>query len=191
MKQPFLWAGIATVLLVSGIVILRAPSNTGPPIESLAVLPFENSRNDPAVDYLTEGIPESLINRLAQTEALQVKARSTAFRFRGRLDPQEVGQALGVAAVLTGRILQQGDTLNVQVELVDVAKGNQLWGEQYSRDMAEIVSVQNDIAREITNALRLKLTSTQEEQLAAPETPVGEAYQAYWKEVRSEGVEMK
>jgi len=64
---------------------------------------------------------------------------------------------------------------------VDVAKGNQLWGEQYSRDMADIVSVQNHIAREITNALRLKLTSTQEEQLAAPETPVGEAYQAYWK----------
>jgi TolB-like protein len=134
------------------------------------------------VDYLSDGIAESLINRLSQLPQLRVMARSTAFRYRGaEVDPQEAGRELGVGAVLTGRVVQQGGSLNVQAELVDVENGSQLWGEQYSHELADIISVQNDIATQISQALRLQLSGEEREQLARGETTNSEAYQAYLK----------
>jgi serine/threonine-protein kinase len=165
----------AGLLAALGIVLFRAGSGGSPSaaIDSLAVLPFENTRSDPEIDYLSEGIAETLINRLSPVPELRVMARSTAFRYRG-LDPLDAGRALKVGAVLTGRVVQQGDNLNVQAELVDVGSGTQIWGEQYNRKLADIVTVQNEIAQNISQALRLTLTGD-------AVTADSEAYQAYWK----------
>ena len=165
----------AGLLAALGIVLYRAGSGgaPSPAIDSLAVLPFENTQNDAEIDYLSEGIAETLINRLSPVPELRVMARSTAFRYRG-LDPLEAGRALKVGAVVTGRVVQQGDNLNVQAELVDVGSGMQIWGEQYNRKLADIVTVQNEIARNISQALRLTLTGDEV-------TSDSEAYQAYWK----------
>ena len=167
--------GTAGLLAALGIVLFRAGSGGSPSatIDSLAVLPFENTRSDPEIDYLSEGIAETLINRLSPVPELRVMARSTAFPYRG-LDPLEAGRALKVGAVVTGRVVQQGDNLNVQAELVDVSNGMQIWGQQYNRQLADIVTVQNEIAQHISQALRLTLTGDEV-------TSDSEAYRAYWK----------
>jgi serine/threonine-protein kinase len=172
------WAAMvaaAGLVAVLGVALFRAWSGGSPSvtIDSLAVLPFENTRNDPEIDYLSEAIAETLINRLSPLAELRVMARSTAFRYRG-LDPLEAGRALKVGAVVTGRVVQQGDNLNVQAELVDVESGTQIWGEQYNRKVADIVTVQSDIAQNISQALRLTLTADEV-------TSDSEAYRAYWK----------
>ncbi|HLE72403.1 MAG TPA: protein kinase [Vicinamibacteria bacterium] len=165
----------AGLLAALGMVLFRAGSGGSPSaaIDSLAVLPFENTRSDPEIDYLSEGIAETLINRLSPVPELRVMARSTAFRYRG-LDPLVAGRELKVGAVVTGRVVQQGDSLNVQAELVDVGSGTQIWGEQYNRKLSDIVTVQNEIAQNISQALRLTLTGDEV-------TSNSEAYQAYWK----------
>jgi serine/threonine-protein kinase len=168
-------AAAAALLAVLGIALFRGASGGSPSaaIDSLAVLPFENTRNDPEIDYLSEAIAETLINRLSPLPELRVMARSTAFRYRG-LDPLDAGRKLKVGAVVTGRVVQQGDSLNVQAELVDVDSGTQIWGEQYNRKLADIVTVQSDIAQNISQALRLTLTADEV-------TSDSEAYRAYWK----------
>ncbi|HEY7699124.1 MAG TPA: tetratricopeptide repeat protein, partial [Vicinamibacteria bacterium] len=168
-------AAAAALLAVLGIALFRGASGGSPSaaIDSLAVLPFENTRNDPEIDYLSEAIAETLINRLSPLPELRVMARSTAFRYRG-LDPLEAGRKLKVGAVVTGRVVQQGDSLNVQAELVDVDSGTQIWGEQYNRKLADIVTVQSDIAQNISQALRLTLAADEV-------TSDSEAYRAYWK----------
>ena len=177
-KMGMRWGALvatAGLLAALGIVLFRAGSGGSPStaIDSLAVLPFENTRSDPEIDYLSEGIAETLINRLSPVPELRVMARSTAFRYRG-LDPLEAGRELKVGAVVTGRVVQQGDNLNVQAELVDVESGMQIWGEQYNRKLADIVTVQNEIAQNISQALRLTLTGDEV-------TSDSEAYRAYWK----------
>src|SRR5262249_55065953 len=103
-------------------------------IHSLAVLPFVNTNADPATEYLSHGITESIINNLSQLPKLRVMARSTVFRYSGReIDSQEVGRALNVRAVLAGRVQHVGDRLIIGVELVDVIDGAHLWGEHYQR----------------------------------------------------------
>ncbi len=183
-NKALLWAlfGLA-LLLVIGLAIFRAFSGTPTGmIGSLAVLPFENTQNDPEIDYLGDGIAETLINRLSPLPQLAVMARSTAFRYReSNVDPRAVGRELGVGAVLTGRIVRQGENLNVQAELVDVANGTQIWGEQYNRAFADIVTVQNEIARQISQALRLELAEEEAARIAVPLTADSEAYQAYWR----------
>src|SRR5262249_47633493 len=125
---------------------------------------------------------ESLLNSLSQLPNLRVMARSTVFRYKGKeTDPQKVGHDLGVRAVLAGRLLQRGDTLVVQTELVDVDRGSQLWGEQYNHKLADIFAVQEDISREISEKLRLRLTSEETTRLAKRPTENTEAYQLYLK----------
>ena len=184
--SPNRWAVWATMsatlaLIAVGVFVVR-PMFSGGSIDSLAVLPFENVQKNPDVDYLADGIPESLINRLSEVQGLQVMARSTAFRYRGSdVDPRAAGAELGVGAVLTGRVMQRLGRLNVQAELVDVASGSQLWGEQYNRQVTDLLSVQNDIAREISDALRLKLSGEELDELARADTQNSKAYQAYLK----------
>jgi serine/threonine protein kinase len=182
-RKAWLGLGAAVLLIAVAIAILRpSPAKAPSAISSLAVLPFENAQNDPEFDYLGDGISETLINRLSPLPQLQVKARSTTFRYRDSdLDPQQVGEELGVGAVLTGRVVRQGENLNVQAELVDVANGTQLWGEQYNRPLSDIVSFQNQIAQEISQALRLELTGEDEARITQAETANSEAYQAYWR----------
>jgi len=151
-------------------------------IDSVAVLPFVNASTDPDAEYLSDGITESLIGQLSQIPQLRIMARSTVFRYKGRnIDPQKVGRDLNVRAVLTGRVSQRGETLTVSMELMDVTDGSELWGEQYNRKLADILAVQEDIAREITNKLRLRLKGEEEKRLTRHFTENTEAYQLYLK----------
>lgn len=180
-KLAALIIGVALVGIISAIVYLGffAKSNTTQ-IDSIAVLPFQNTSGDPNVEYLSDGIAESLINSLTQLQQLRVIARSTAFRFKGKdIDPQAVGRDLNVRAVLTGRVRQIADRLNIQVDLVDVATGAQLWGEEYERKVSDIVTVKQAITREITERLRLKLSGEQQQKLAKRDTTNAEAYQFF------------
>jgi TolB-like protein/Flp pilus assembly protein TadD len=151
-------------------------------ISSLAVLPFENLAADAETEYISDGITETLIHSLAQLSGLRVIARSTAFRYKGsKADPQNIGRELNVGAVLAGRILQRGDGLVVTAELVDVANGWQLWGKKYDRKAQDILSVQDEIAQEVSERLRLALSGQDKKRLAKRHTQNTEAYHLYLK----------
>ena len=151
-------------------------------IGSLAVIPFENLTRDPENDYLSDGIPGSLINILAMVPRLRVIAQSTVFRYKGRrIDPQAVGRELNVRAVLTGRMMQSGGSLRIGTELVDVATGTQLWGAQFDRKPGDIFAVQDEISNEISEKLRLQLTRAEKRRLSKRHTQDAEAYQLYLK----------
>ncbi len=150
------------------------------PIDSIAVLPFENAGDDPNADYLSDGITESIINNLSQVARLKVMARSTVFSFKGgAIDARRAGNELGVRAVVTGRVQQIGDRLQIGVELVNVTDGSQLWGERYSRTMADIFALQEEISKEISSNLKLKLTGSQKKRLRKQPTKDSQAYQLY------------
>src|SRR5262245_11941193 len=151
---------------------------SGGAINSIAVLPFANA--DPTTEYLSDGITESLINSLSQLSQLKVIARYTAFRYKGKdADLQTVGHDLKIDAVLTGRLAQQGENLRVLVELVNVPDGAQLWGEQYNLKLSNILTVQADITRQVTNRLRLRLTSGERKQITKRYTENFDAHQQY------------
>jgi serine/threonine protein kinase len=146
---------------------------------SLAVLPFVNAA-DPDLDYLTDGITESIINSLSHLETVRVVPRSVVFRYKGlQADPATVGAALNARTILTGRVSQHGDMLAIQAELVDTNTESQLWGEQYRQKLSDLITVQEEIAWQISEALRLKLTTAQKKKLRKRSTVNPEAYQAY------------
>jgi TolB-like protein/Tfp pilus assembly protein PilF len=162
--------------------------NTDPPaaesdgIESLAVLPFVNSGGSPDTEYLSDGITESLINSLSQMPNLRVVPRSKVFRYKGQdIDAKKVGRQLKVRALLTGKVFERGDTLNVQAELVDVARESQFWGERFHRKTADIFTVEEEIASQISDKLRLKLSGQDRERLLKRQTENTDAYQLYLK----------
>ncbi len=151
-------------------------------IDSIAVLPFVHLAADPDTEYLSDGITESIINNLSQLPKLRVMARSSVFRYKSRdADPQIAGRELNVGAILTGRVLQRGDTLMIASELVDVANGWQLWGEQYNRKMADIFTIQDEIAKEISAKLKLRLSGEEKKKLTKRYTENTEAYRSYLK----------
>jgi non-specific serine/threonine protein kinase len=146
-------------------------------IDSLVVLPFVNESGDPDADYLGQGIAETIINTLSQIRKLRVVPRATAFYFKGpKADPQAVASALHVRAVLTGRVLQRGESLIVSAELIDTATDTQLWGARYGRKLADIFDVQEEIAKEISEGLRLQLTREEKKRLGKRPTLSREAY---------------
>jgi adenylate cyclase len=150
------------------------------PEKSIAVLPFDNQNRDPDTDYLSDGIPESIINSLSQLSQLKVMARSAVFQYKGKeVDPRKVGRDLGVRAVLMGRLIQQGNNLTIRTELVNVSDGTELWGQQYNRKLADVFAVQEEIAKEISEKLRLKLTGAEKQQLAKRPTENLKAFQYY------------
>lgn len=156
--------------------------NRSQAIDSLAILPLANASPDPNAEYLSDGITESIISSLSQLPRLRVMARSAVFRYKGReVDPQVVGRELGVRAVLTGRVLHLGNKLIIRTELIDVAEGRQIWGEQYDREPLDIITVQAEISQEISEQLRLKLTGQQKKLLTKRYTESTEAYHAYLK----------
>ena len=158
------------------------PQKLSKTIDSLAVLPFANLSGDPEMEYLSDGITDTLINSLSQLRKLRVVPRGLVFRYKGQeVDPQRLGSELNVRAVLTGRVTQRGDTLLIGTELLDVARVSQLWGAQYNRKMADIFSVQEEIGREISEKLRLELTGEEKKRLAKRITQNREAYQFYLK----------
>src|SRR5262245_56538676 len=168
------------VLVIASAALYFYFTKNNQSIESLAVLPFANVGADPQTEYLADGVPESIINSLSQLPKLHVLARSTVFRFKGRdVDPQKVGHDLGVQAVLTGRVHQRGDTLVVNAELMEVTTGSQLWGQQYNRRLADVFAVQEEIAKEISERLRVRLSSAERQQMAKRPTENLRAFQYY------------
>jgi TolB-like protein/Flp pilus assembly protein TadD len=151
-------------------------------IDSLAVLPMTNESDDPNVEYLSDGITESIINRLSQLPQLKVMARSTVFQYKNRLVvPQEAARDLGVRAVVTGRVIQLGERLIVRSELVDAVTGWQLWGDQFDRASSDILEIQETIAHEISSKLQLKLTGEDRKRLTKRYTESTEAYHLFIK----------
>ncbi len=156
--------------------------NTSKPenIDSIAVLPFTNESGDLQMEYLSDGIAESLINSLSQLKGVKVIARSSVFRYKGQtIDPQTVGKEMNVRAVLTGKIIQRGDTLIISAELVDASDNRHLWGEKYDQKLKDLMVIQEDIARQMSR--QLKATLTEEKLVANRFTENAEAYQAYLK----------
>jgi serine/threonine protein kinase/tetratricopeptide (TPR) repeat protein len=151
-------------------------------INSVAVLPFSNASGDPNTEYLSDGITEGVIDRLSGLPNLKVISRTSAFRYKQRdVEPRRVAKELGVEALVTGRVIQRGDDLTVSAELVDAREDKQLWGERYSRKLADIHSVQQEIATAVTGNLRIRLTSEEKTRLNKPSTTNSEAYQLYLK----------
>jgi serine/threonine-protein kinase len=174
-------AGVALVLAAAAALLLSRSRKTST-IDSIAVLPFVNASQDPNAEYLSDGITESIINSLSRLSQLRVAARSTVFRYKGRdQDPQKTGRDLNVRAVVSGKVTQRGDALAVQADLVDTANGSQIWGDRYDRKLADIQTVQEEIARAISEKLRLRLTGEEKKQLTKRYTEDVEAYQLYLK----------
>ena len=181
------WPALALIILATlaaGYGRVRAvPEHPGAAgITSIAVLPFKNTSNDPAQEYLSDGISEGLINRLSQLPGVKVVANSSSSRYKGQ-DPdlQEVARALDVAAILAGRISQRGDSLSIGVELVDGRDRTQVWGEQYVRKAADLLQLQAEISRDIAEKLQVRMTAGQQQQLQAREIRNPEAYELLLK----------
>ena len=165
--------------LLSGSAVRLPRASRAARGKSLAVLPFVNAA-DPKLDYLTDGIGESIINSLSQLENVRVVPRSVVFRYKGmQVDPATVGAALNVKTILTGRVTQHDDVLTIQAELVDTATESQLWGEQFRQKVSDLMTVQEEIAWQISEALRLRLTAAQKKKLRKRSTVNPAAYQAY------------
>jgi eukaryotic-like serine/threonine-protein kinase len=164
------------------IVARRDFSRHLTPIDSIAVLPFVNASSDPDMDYLSDGLTQGVINGLCRMPQLRVIARSTAFRYKGHADdPQKIGANLNVRAVLTGRLAKRGDMLKLEAELMDVSTGSQVWGEQYSRKLSDAAGLEQDVTTDISEKLRVRLSTDQKDKLAQRSTDNAEAYQLYLK----------
>ena len=178
------WIGAAVVLLlatVAGVWYVHGRSS-GSQIESIAVIPFANSGGDAEADFLSDGLTESLISSLAHVPQLKVKSRNSVFRYKGKeVDVQKVGKELTVDALLTGRVVQRGDSMQVSADLTKVDDSTEIWGEQYERKTSEIVSLQQQIAGDIAEKLRSRLTGTEKQQVTKQGTQNPEAYQLYVK----------
>jgi serine/threonine-protein kinase len=161
---------------------LAARSRRRGVIDSLAVLPFVNATRDDELEYLGDGLTESLINNLSQIPKLRVMARGTVYRYKGRdADPQLIGRELGVKAVLSGRILQVADRFRIAVELANAGDGSQIWGSQFTRPASDLLQVEEEIASEITEALKLSMATAVRRRLHRPAPASASALELYLK----------
>jgi eukaryotic-like serine/threonine-protein kinase len=193
-KLVALFAAVVLALAAVALIAYLPSRSVEASIDSIAVLPFENRSADAETEYLSDGLAESLIYRLSQLPNLRVTPTSVALRYKDKqTDAVKAGNELGVSAVLLGRIIQRGDNLTISAELVDVRHNKLLWGEQYDRKMADLLATQREIAREIVDKLKLKV-SGEEKGLAKHYTESNEAYQLYlrgrfyWNKRTEEGM---
>jgi serine/threonine protein kinase/Tfp pilus assembly protein PilF len=183
------WSRPAVLLAASVfavILVLAAVWTFGPrasqKIDTLAVLPFVNVTADPSSEYLSDGLTDSLISSLSQLPDVTVRPRSSVFRYKGKgTEPQVAAGELKVAAVVSGRVTLRGDALQVGVELTDVRNNRNLWSEQYDRKLSDLLTVQREIAGEVSTRLREKLTKRDQAQVTRGGTADPEAYQLYLK----------
>ena len=149
-------------------------------IDSVAVLPLVNISGDESAEYLSDGITESLINNLSRSPKLRVMSRNSVFQYKGQtIDPREVGKKLGVDAILTGRIQQRGDALAINIELINTKDNSQVWGQHFNRKLADLVMMQEEIARQVSDNLQLRLSNEERQQVMKGNTDNVEAYQLY------------
>lgn len=181
-RRPSLIGAIVLVLLISAagyfVIAKLFPKTTAPnaPIDSIAVLPFENGTQDPNTEYLSDGITESLINSLSRLSGLKVIPRSSVFRYKGKeQNAQKVAAELNVRAVLTGSVKQVGDRIVITVRLDDA--NQHIWGEQYQRPFTDILAMPSEIAQEVSAKLSLKLSGAEQQRLRKLDTKSPEAYQ--------------
>jgi eukaryotic-like serine/threonine-protein kinase len=184
-KRHKVAAVVALLAIAVGVaalgLFLRA-RNAESAIDSIAVLPFENRSNDADTEYLSDGLAESLIYRLSQLPDLKVSPTSSVMRYKGKeTDVAQIAKELDVDALMYGRLMQRGDELSISVQLIDARTEKLLWAEQYERKMSELLATQREIAAEIANKLRLKLSGDGEQKLAKKYTDNNEAYQLYLK----------
>ncbi len=172
--------GVLTLAVVAAaaIVYLTRP---GDAIDSVAVMPFVNVNADPSAEYLSDGVSDSIIESLSQLPNLKkVISFNSVLRYKGKqVDPQAVGRELNVRAVLMGRLTLRGDEILISTELVDVKDEKRLWGGQYNRKLADVLPLQGEIAQEISERLRLRLSGEEKQRLAKSATTNPEAYQLY------------
>ena len=185
-SKALLALAVLLAIVIGAAYLVQRSSRPAPAeqaqIRSLAVLPFVNTSGDTETDYLGDGIAESLINSLTAVPDLRVVSRSSAFRYKDQeIDPVKIGEELDVAALVTGRVTQQGDQLIVAAEMVDTRRDAQLWGERYTRPASDIFSVQEEIARAISERLEIRLTTAVDERLSKRQTENAEAYTLYLK----------
>ena len=175
-----LLAGVmAAAVLILGAIVYRSLTSASV-ISSLAVMPFAHESADANTEYLSSGITEGLINSLSQLPGLRVLSRNTVIRYRGRdVDPLVVGRELQVDGVVTGRVIPRGDMLDVQSELVNVTSGAQLWGKRYSRPLSALLTLQEEIAGDISGLLRKTPTGEDERRLAQRRPQDTDAYRLY------------
>ena len=175
--------GLVLLTAISGVVYFAFASKRGTKqIESIAVMPFVNESGNPDVEYLSDGMTETLIKSLSQLPNLSVKARSSVFRYKGRsTDSRTIGAELGVKAILNGRVVQRRDQLTLSLELIDAQTENVLWSEQYDRRQSDLVTMQTEIAKDVSSKLQTKLSGTDEAKLTKTFTSNSEAYQLYLK----------
>ncbi|HEU5240283.1 MAG TPA: tetratricopeptide repeat protein [Pyrinomonadaceae bacterium] len=166
------------VAVIASYFYFSRKSNTA--IQSIAVMPFVNASGNADLDYLSDGMTETLIKSLSQLPNLNVKARSTVFRYKGKeTDAKTVGRELGVPAILNGRMTQRGDQLTLSLELIDARTENVIWTDQYDRKLSDLVALQSEIARDVSSKLKTKLAGTDEQKLVKTYTTNPEAYRLY------------
>jgi serine/threonine-protein kinase len=179
--KKYLAIGLA-VLLISAIGFGYRYLSPTKQIESIAVLPFENASGNADLDYLSDGVAESVIDRLSQLPQLKVIARSSSFQYRGQsLNLKQIADVLGVDAIVTGKVVPRGDSYQIRVDLVDVRENKQLWGETFTRKISDVQILQTDISREIAENLRLRLSGAQQHELAKQRTTNPQAYELLLK----------
>jgi serine/threonine protein kinase/Tfp pilus assembly protein PilF len=185
-KQHKLAAAIVFVVLAAAGIAFYAlylrgrTANTA--IKSIAVMPFVNEGGNSDLEYLSDGMTDTLISSLSQLPNLSVKAHSSVFRYKGKdTSPQTIGKDLNVQAILNGRIAQRSDQLALTLELVDAQTENVIWSDQYNRKQADLVSLQSEIARDVSAKLRTKLSGVEEQKVTKTYTTNPEAYQLYLK----------
>ncbi len=171
---------VATLALGAGGYWLTP--GTAPAIDSLAILPFENAGADPGTEYLSDGIPESLARGLSRLPHLRMIAMGSVRRYKNtKVDPRAVGRDLSVRAILMGHVMQEGEMLSINVELVDTTDGRELWSEEYTRKLGDVLALEDDLSRQMRDALRLRLNADDEEHLSRRATQNAAAYQLYLK----------
>lgn len=161
---------------------LNSRSSKAKTLTTIAILPLKNACGDVEMEYLSDGITENLIDSLAQLPKIKVIARSVVFLYKERQSNlQIIGQELDVSVLITGRVMMHGEVLNVRIEMVNVADNSQIYGEQYRRKLTDIFLIQEEIATEIAEKLKVKLSGSEKKKLAKRQTKNSEAYQLYLK----------
>lgn len=173
-------AGVAALVFVEPDLVGGGSGDAPGPLTSIAVLPFANMSADPANEYFSDGVSEELRDAMAQIPGLKVAARTSSLRFKEeRPDVQEVGEALGVEAVLEGSVRKSGDRVRITAQLTGARDGYTLWSATYDRTLTDVFAVQDEIARSIVEELGVRLPDTDGGRLVEEETADPEAHILY------------